>query len=176
MNIEKEIISKRNIDYLFLSGTIDIDSEYFIQKIEEGINSNNNLSYKTNVKGKHTSFEYFVDDKNFHDFALNIVDYLETIEFNFKPYELKEAWGIKLGYADYSQIHDHFGCYLSGSLYLNEHNQELIFPEIKKSIKPKKGQFVIFSSDLKHYTKKNIFNENKYGIGFNFSARSVLSE
>jgi hypothetical protein len=175
MNIEKEIISKRNVDYLFISGTVDIDSEYFIRKIEEGINNNDNLNYKTNVKGQHTSFEYFMTDKKFHDFILEIMDYLETLSYSFKPYQLKEAWGIKLGYADYSQVHDHFGCYLSGSLYLNNHNQELIFPEIKRSIKPKKGQFVLFSSDLKHYTKKNISEQNKYGIPFNFSVRSVLS-
>jgi hypothetical protein len=176
MNIEKEIISKRLVDYLFLSGTVDIDSEYFIKRIEEGIKDNNALSYLTNVKGEHTSFEYFVEDKKFNDFILEIIDYLERLKFEFKPYQLMEAWGLKIGYSNYTQIHDHAGSFLSGSLYLNEHNQELIFPEIEKSIIPKKGQFVLFSSDLKHYTKRNLSEKNKYGIAFNFLPKGILSK
>jgi hypothetical protein len=50
--IKKEI--KR--PYFFYEGTFDkIDSNYFIKKIEEGIIGENNLSYKTNLKGSFIS-------------------------------------------------------------------------------------------------------------------------
>ena len=62
--IEKEI----NIPIFFSECSIDITDtkDYFISKIEESINGENNNNYKTNVKGKMTSWNFFVNDQNFH--------------------------------------------------------------------------------------------------------------
>ena len=53
MIINKEITSKILRDYIFITGTVDIDSKYFKKRIDEGI-QNSNLNHKTNVYGKHT--------------------------------------------------------------------------------------------------------------------------
>jgi ectoine hydroxylase-related dioxygenase (phytanoyl-CoA dioxygenase family) len=64
-------------------------------------------------------------------------------------------------------MHDHFGCYVSGAIYLNSHDQLLEFPEINEKVKPEIGSFVIFTSFLKHGCKRNLTNKTKYGISFN---------
>lgn len=175
INIEKKIISKRLTDYVFFVGSLNINSNYFIEKIEKGIIEKDALNFATNVKGHQTSFDFFVKDINFLDFLLKIIDYLDQLDYKFDAYELREAWGIKLGLSHYTKNHTHKGSLLSGSLYLNDHDQELIFPEINESVKPKKGRFIIFSSNLQHYTKRNLINKNKYAIPFNFFAKSILS-
>ena len=65
MDIQKEIKSKIERDYFFIEANLVLDIKYFINKINEGINSENNLNYKTNVKGKQTSWEFFNKDPQF---------------------------------------------------------------------------------------------------------------
>ena len=66
MKINKLIISSIVREYFFITGSVGkIDYKYFIDKIEEGITLTTNLNYKTNVIGKQTDFDYFLNDKNF---------------------------------------------------------------------------------------------------------------
>ena len=46
--------------------------------------------------------------------------------------------------------------------------QELIFPQINQKVKPEKGKFVVFSSELRHKTNRNNSDKNKYALSFNF--------
>ena len=63
--------------------------------------------------------------------------------------------------------------YLSGVLYLHDHSQKLYFPDIKQEITPTTGRFVLFSSFLNHYTKRNLEDKEKYAISFNFKSVSI---
>lgn len=168
MKIEKEIKSKIERDYFFVEGSLEnIDSDYFINKIEEGILLENNLSYKTNVMGKVTPWFYFSKDKNFIYLVNQLIDYVEIKKITTAAYTLLEAWGIKETFADFTQQHSHTPNYLSGVIYLNDHPQKLYFPEINQEITPKPGRFAIFSSFLQHQTKRNIKHKSKYAISFN---------
>ena len=171
MIIDKEIISKIFRDYIFLTGTFDIDSKYFKKRIDEGI-QNSKLNYKTNVYGKHTDWTFFNNDTQFLVLLLEIIDHLESLNIVLKKFTLAEAWGLIENFGDYTKKHDHEPYYLSGVLYLNDHPQKLYFPEIKQEIIPKKGRFVIFSSFLLHQTKRNLKHKSKYALSFNL--RSIL--
>ena len=46
------------------------DKNYLIAKIEEGIKSNTNNNYITNVKGKMTDWKYFVNDQIFFKYLV----------------------------------------------------------------------------------------------------------
>ena len=62
MIITKHTEKKVEIPYFFCKGLIEnINSAYFIQKIEEGIRSPDNQNYITNVKGEITSWDLFND-------------------------------------------------------------------------------------------------------------------
>ena len=59
MYISKELNKKVERDYFFIKGQLDIDCNYFIEKIKQGVEEKGNMSYKTNLKGKMTSWNFF---------------------------------------------------------------------------------------------------------------------
>ena len=167
MIIEKEIVSRILTDYIFITGVLDIDSRYFKKRIEEGV-QNSNINYKTNVVGRHTEWKFFNKDEQFNVLLLQMIDHLEGLSTPTAGFQLAEAWGLIEKFGDYTKRHNHSSAYLSGVIYLNDHHQKLYFPTIKQEIIPKKGRFVIFSSFLTHYTKRNLKHKTKYAISFNF--------
>ena len=170
--VDKEIISKIPRTYIFTTGILDIDSKYLKKRIDEGIQTSS-LNYATNVYGKHTEWNFFNKEKKFEVLLLQIIDHLEDLEVPLDKFYLHEAWGIIEKFGDYTKPHDHGAFYLSGVLYLNDHYQKLYFPEINQEITPQKGRFVIFSSFLMHYTKRNIRHKDKYAISFNFKGALI---
>ena len=167
MIVDKEIVSQIYRPYVFVTGIFDIDSKYFKKRVEEGV-QNSNINYKTNVHGKHTEWKFFNKDKEFGILLLQMIDYLDGLNIQLQKFSLEDSWGLIEGFGDHTIKHHHGYSYLSGVLYLNNHHQKLYFPEIKQEITPKQGRFVIFSSFLEHYTKRNIRNTEKYAISFNF--------
>ena len=74
---------------------------------------------------------------------------------------------------EHTKRHHHEPYYLSGVLYLNNHSQKLYFPDLQQEVTPQMGRFVVFSSFLEHYTKRNIQHEEKYAISFNFESAQI---
>jgi len=174
IKIEKEIISQIYRPYLFVTGLFNIDAEYFKKRIEVGI-QNSNLNYTTNVSGQQTDWTFFNKDKNFAILLLQMIDHLEELNLELNKFYLEDSWGLKEKFGDYTKKHHHDTFYVSGVLYLNDHHQKLYFPEINQELTPRKGRFVLFSSFLKHYTKRNIGDTAKYAISFNFRGKAVDS-
>jgi hypothetical protein len=170
MKINKEIISRIERDYIYFTGHTSLNAKYLIDKIEEGIqNSNNNFT--TNVIGHMTDFKFFNEELLKTNFMYQLFDKLETYKF-LDGFRLNESWGLKEGYGCYTRKHSHKQSNISGVIFLNTHNQKLIFPEINEEVKPEKGKFVIFSSFLSHYNKRNLENKNRYAIAFNLDYTS----
>ena len=168
MKIKRIIEDKVKVDYVLIDGFLNINSNYFIKEINKGIGEKNNNNFNTNVIGHMTSYEYFNNNKNFLKSILPLFDCLDSLD-NIKPYNLNSAWGIREDFSHFTKAHDHSPSYLSGIIYLNDHNQTLFFPEINKKIKPKLNYFIIFSSFLTHKTIRNTTDVNKYAISFNLN-------
>jgi hypothetical protein len=160
--IEKNILRKAFLHEIELQ----IDSNYFIQEIENSLKETN-LYYATNVKGKMTAWNAFNNNDNFLKVLSEGVKHISK-HINFKGEQLESSWGLKLEKGDYTQKHNHATSILSGILYLNEVDQELVFPDIQINVQPKKGTFLLFSPWLDHYTDFNRSEESKYAIAFNF--------
>jgi len=167
MKIEKEVIGKIQKDYLFLVGKVKINAEYFIDKIKEDVKSSKN-NYATNVVGLMTDWRYFCSDKEFIKIIYPVLDKVDKHDF-IRPYELSLAWGIAEGFGGRTIEHAHTPSVISGVLYLNDHHQDLIFPDINEKITPEEGKIVIFSSELKHSCYRNVTDKVKYAISFNFN-------
>jgi hypothetical protein len=177
MKIEKVIKSQIPTNYFFITGNIGtIDTKYLINRIEEGINLPTNISYETNIIGEHTSWDYFCNNKVFLKNLNFLIDYLDEHRVTEYAYKLRDAWGLKEGWGEYTQEHNHAGSYISGVIYLNDHPQKLCFPEINEKIKPKPGTFVLFSSFLKHYTARNSVERPKYALSFNFGYNTMADK
>ena len=171
MEIQKEIKSKIERDYFFIEGKIDIDGQYYINKIEEGIKESPRVTRRDSLTGQMTEWEFFLKDKKFFTILIRIIDCIEELKLVKHKFNIVSAWGVKTGFGEHAREHDHLPSLISGVIYLHDHYQKLYFPEIKKEIIPQCGKFALFSSFLNHYTKRNIIDENKYGISFNFQYR-----
>ena len=175
MDIKKHFDFEAPIGIKFLQLEIEdkkVDSEYFINKIEEGIKEQNNYNYKTNVNGQMTCFKYFNQDKKLSSLLNNFFEYFPK-NLNVPPIICIDAWGIKCNDGDYTDYHNH-DCDFSSILYLNDSETAINFPQINTSILPKKNNFLFFSAILQHGTEK-IVNGPKYAIVVNFQNKKKWS-
>jgi len=166
--IESLIRKKAKIDCFVVELQFKVNSDYFIEKIEQGIHEENNLNYETNVEGKMTRWNYFVED---FELLLMLKTGLTHIEKDlpfFPKSKLWNAWGNRISLNDCVKPHNHSIATLSGVFYLNDSNQNLYFDEMDIVIKPKKGKLIFFSPILKHYTKISTSIEPRYSIAFNY--------
>ena len=62
MDLDKEIHSKIEQNYILSSGKLKIDSQYIINKIEQSI-VESDMHFKTNVKGHMTPWKYFAENR-----------------------------------------------------------------------------------------------------------------
>ena len=119
-----------------------------------------------------TWWNYFLNDRVFiKDIILPILDIIDDENFNELgdlPYGLNEAWGFKEGFSEYTRKHHHLPSFLSGAVMLNNHNQDLYFPDIGQKLESKPGNFALFSSFLNHRNYRNMTDKTRYGISFNF--------
>ena len=163
--IEKHFDKKIKVPCFFIQGKIDLDCDYFINKIKEECNKNDKYNYVSNVKGLKTSWNFLNDDKKFIGVLLQLSEFIDK-NFDLRPYVLHEAWGIELRQYEHTLFHDH-ACDWSGVIYLNNCNQELHFPQLNQKVKPEPGTFAIFSGFLKHGCYRKIDEGSKFAISFN---------
>ena len=161
-HVEKQILRP----YTFIKGNINLDSSYFINEIEKGINDKNNNNYKTNIVGQMTDWKYFVKDKLFIQVVTEIFSKLEK-ETDFLNFAINEAWGLKQGYGEKTKKHNHLSSYISGIIYLSKCDQPLVFDEVNEKVEVEIGNFAIFDSWLTHGCSPSLDNTFKYGISFN---------
>jgi len=133
--------------------------------IDKGVKKHHN-NYKTNVKGKMTSFKYFNKNLNFQKFISLIQPCIQKV--SPRPLELYDAWGNILEEKDYVQLHRHDPCYLSGVLYLSN-GCGTYFKHFDTELKVEPGAFVLFDSNLEHEVKQGYFKNKRYTLAFNFS-------
>ena len=167
MIVNKDINRKIQKEFFFIKGTIDIDSEYFIQKIKEGYSLEDNLNFKTNIKGLMTPFKFFNKDNKFDQTITPLIEYVDE-NYSHNNYQISNSWGFEIRPSEKTNFHNHLESYWSGVIYLNDCNQPLEFPEIREFLMPKKGAFALFSPFLEHGCKKNKDKVSKFGLSFNF--------
>jgi len=167
MIINRHIERKIKKEVFLIEYEMNINHKYFINQIENGISSSNNLNYVTHVQGKMTPWTYFIKDINFLNIVKSSLNYLDT-KVSIRKCFLSEAWGNKIEYNDHVREHDHETCIVSGVLYLNNSKQKLYFNELDIEIIPKIGKMVLFHPCLKHYTKPSLDKTTRYSIAFNY--------
>jgi hypothetical protein len=167
MIIEKITQKKVLRDFFFIEGMVEIDQKYFIQKIKEGCNDPNNLSFKTNIHDQMTDWKYFNEDSEFLKLADKFKDLVDN-KTKRPGHVLEDAWGFCVNSGGYTKFHSHSCSAWSGVIYINDHTQTLDFLDIRRKVKPVKGRFILFSSFLDHGCKVHTKPEPKYGISFNY--------
>lgn len=155
---------------------IDYNDSKVIDRLQKKIKENliPSMTRRTNVKGEMTSWNCFVDDKDFLKVMKFINPYLFKFICDYKKQtdrvNLIDAWGNKLLKNDYIQKHDHLVCGwngLSGNMYFSDKEPGTYFVSLKGGIKPKKGRIVIFDSSELHLVDVVKDKEPRYTLAFN---------
>lgn len=124
------------------------------------------LDYKTNVQGRMTSFQEFVD----HPILMNLLSECIHVSnvLNIKDSKLREAWGNIIKKGEGVTKHTHEPAIISGVLYLTEGGPGTCFPEFNKTVEEKIGKIVFFSGMASHYVDPSKLNKDRYTLAFNF--------
>ena len=168
MNFElnvKEILKETYI----LTG--EIKNEQLIKNLITFVknNKNENLSYKTNVKGHFTGFESLIQNEDFINFLKIIQENIKLIYKN--NFLIKDAWGNICKIDEEVIEHDHGGTTgFCGILYLTEGGPGTYFKEYDLLIEEKIGKYVLFHPLLKHSVKKIENNIERITIAFNMNS------
>ena len=125
-----------------------------------------NLSYKTNVIGKMTEWDTFINNENFKKIITSNQDILKFFIKNENLY-CNNAWGNKLENNDEVMLHNHRNSTIGGIIYLTEEGPGTYFPEFNKTVKEKIGKIVFFDALAFHSVPKSNLNKARYTVAFN---------
>jgi hypothetical protein len=140
----------------------------FVKNFKELIDKNvGPLNYKTNVKGKMTSWDFFKNVPEFNNILFNIGQIFTT--FPFVEMTLTQAWGNIIEKKDEVIMHNHRYDCVSGILYLTENGPGTYFPQFNKTVVEKIGKFIFFSSEANHSVAPSIIKQKRYTIACNFN-------
>jgi hypothetical protein len=137
---------------------------YFIKN-----NKDEELSYKTYVKGHFTGFQSLIKNKDFTDFIKIIHPQIKIIhQFDF---EIFEAWGNICRYGEEVTEHDHRRISaFCGILYLSEGGPGTYFKDYDLTVQEEIGKYILFHPKLIHEVKKIEKNIERITLAFNMNA------
>lgn len=128
-------------------------------------NIDQNLSYKTNVKGQFTGFKSLIENEDFINF-LKIIQPQIKIIYN-RNFQIFEAWGNICKYNDEVIEHRHDNSAFCGVLYLTENGPGTYFKQYDLTIEEKIGKFILFHPFLLHSVKKIENDIERITVAFN---------
>jgi hypothetical protein len=161
----KEILKETYI----LTGKIK--NEQLIENLINFVKNNKdeNLSYKTNVKGHFSGFKSLIQNEDFITFLKNIEENIKIIYKN--NFLISGAWGNICQLGEEVIEHDHEGVTgFCGILYLTEGGPGTYFKEHDLLINEEIGKYVLFSPSLKHSVKKIENKIERITVAFNMNA------
>lgn len=167
MNFElkvKEILKETYI----LTGKIN--NEQLIKNLIDTVrkNKDENLSYKTHVKGHFTGFRSLVQNNEF-------ISFLKEIQGNIKivykeNFIIHDAWGNICKIGEEVTEHNHEGINgFCGILYLTEGGPGTYFKEYDLLVKEEIGKYILFHPSLKHSVRKIENDIERITIAFNMN-------
>ena len=174
----KDYYMAHKINFEFISNKIfrnsfiftgEINDKDLIDKLiedtREGVKIST-ISGKTNVKGTHTEFEYFVNNSKFHKFFRLIQP--SIFEMFKKNLIIKDAWGNICNKNDEVIEHTHLGTTgFCGILYLTDNGPGTYFKDFDILVEEKIGKYVIFDPLLYHSVEKITEQKERITIAFN---------
>lgn len=147
-----------------------IDNKDIINNLINFIRNNKDeeLSYKTSVKGHFTGFGSLIRNKDFINF-LKIIQ--PQIKFLHKEnFEINSAWGNICRYGEEIVEHDHGSINaFCGILYLTEGGPGTYFKDYDLTVNEEIGKYILFHPKLLHKVNKINKNIERITVAFNIN-------
>jgi hypothetical protein len=150
-----------------------INNEQLIKNLIEFIkkNKDENLSYKTNVKGHFTGFKSLVQNNYFWTFLKKIQENIKIIYRD--DFIISHAWGNICKIGEEVIEHDHRTITgFCGILYLTEGGPGTYFKEYDLLVKEEIGKYILFHPLLKHSVKKIENNIERITLAFDMNKKN----
>lgn len=129
---------------------------------------NNELDYKTNVKGHFTGFKSLIENNDFISFLKEIQENIKIIYR--ENFVIQDAWGTLCKKEEEVLEHDHIGVTgFCGILYLTEGGPGTYFKQYDLLIKEEIGKYILFHPFLKHKVEKIKNNIERMTVAFNMN-------
>jgi hypothetical protein len=140
-------------------------------------NKDEELSYKTFVKGHFTGFKSLIKNKDFINFLKIIQPQIKFIYNN--SFEIFDAWGNICKYNEEVVEHDHHrNTAFCGILYLSEGGPGTYFKDYDLTIEEEIGKYILFHPKLLHKVNKIEKDIERITLAFNmneFNGHSSLN-
>jgi len=157
----------RNVNIIYGNYSYPEIIHNFIMDIKSNLNPE--LENYTNVKGKMTDWNYFIDKPEFVNFITHLINKYQNTHPNIFEHFLQkktigDAWGNEIQKGGSLDYHNH-PC-LHGILYLTK-GCDLIFPELNLKITPEPGDYYIFPPEIIHGFDLYEGEQSRYSLIFN---------
>jgi len=130
-------------------------------------------SYASNVKGRKTSWDFFVNHEitnNFLNYCINkhVLSNPNLFRYFYERKTVLDAWGNELKKGEYVEQHIHpdYHCIL----YLTD-GEPLILPELNIRIIPKPGDYYFFPPHIYHGVEECKSEKNRYSLVINITEK-----
>lgn len=132
-------------------------------------NKDEELSYKTYVKGHFTGFQSLIKNNDFINFIKIIRPQIQIIYKS--DFELFEAWGNICRHGEEVTEHDHhLVSAFCGILYLSEGGPGTYFKDYDLTIQEEIGKYILFHPRLTHKVEKVEKNIERITVAFNINS------
>jgi len=132
------------------------------------ISKDEELSYKTHVKGHFTGFKSLIENKDFFNFLKIIQENIKII-YN-KNFIINDAWGNICKKGEEVVEHNHGSITgFCGILYLTENGPGTYFKDYDLLIKEEIGKYILFHPKLFHKVEKITNDIERITVAFNMN-------
>ena len=168
MNFELKVKEVLKETYILIG---KINDEDIINNLIHFVKNNKDeeLSYKTNVKGHFTGFKSLVNNEYFHGF-LKLIKQEIAVVYKENKFIISDVWGNILNKGEEVLEHEHGNTAFSGIFYLTNGGPGTFFSEYNITVEEKIGTFVLFTPMLKHSVKKIENDIERITVAFNMDA------
>ena len=144
-----------------------IDNKEIISSLKDFVRNNKdeNLTYKTHVKGHFSGFQSLINNSYFINF-LEIIQPQISILFS-KNFKIRDAWGNILKKGEEVSEHLHDNSAFCGLLYLSDNGPGTYFKEYNLTVNEEIGKYILFSPMLLHSVKKIETDIERITVAFN---------
>ena len=164
----------RNVNIIFGHYPYPEHIHNFILEIKNNLKKD--MENFTNVKGGMTDWNHFLEQKEFLDFTIHLINkhqisHPHIFEYFYEKWIFSNALGNEIKLNDSLNYHNH-PC-LHGILYLTK-GCDLILPELNLKITPNPGDYYIFPPEILHGFEPSQEKEDRYSLIFNIKEKNLF--
>ena len=186
LNLIQHNESSINAVYIYSNFLNDSELNFCKNKIDSLVTLDNSLQYKTNVKAKMTGWNAVMEEPEMKPIIAKIVDTVVNTYRLRSPHHgeglqvtMKDCWGMKHSFKDYTAHHWHGINGFSGGLFLDvpTDDTDMYFQDFHRKVTLQSNMLVFFLASTKHSVSEHTLKEkDRLSMAFNINIERINNE